>query len=222
MGSSRLPGKVLAEINGRPVVDHVLRRAARIEGVDEVVLAVPDASEDDVLARAGADAGVRVVRGDTTDVLNRYYDAAILSAADAVVRITADCPLIDPKVSALVVHRFKEGDVDYVSNTHPPTYPDGYDTEVFSAAALTAAWREATDPFEREHVTPFIWRRPDRFRLANVADRADRSSWQLTVDTAADLAALRSLWTRMPDEQFGIAEVIALEAREPQLVRRRP
>ena len=221
MGSSRLPGKVLAEINGRPVVDHVLRRAARIEGVDEVVLAVPDASEDDVLARAGEDAGVRVVRGDATDVLNRYFDAAIASGADAVVRITADCPLIDPKISALVVHRFKEGDVDYVSNTHPPTYPDGYDTEVFSAAALTAAWREATDPFEREHVTPFIWRRPDRFRLANVADRADRSSWQLTVDTAADLAALRSLWTRMPDEQFGIAEVIALEAREPQLVRRR-
>ena len=221
MGSSRLPGKVLAEISGRSVVDHVLRRAERIAGVDAVVLAVPDSADDDVLARAGEDAGVPVVRGDATDVLNRYHDAAIASGAAAVVRITADCPLIDPQVSALVVQRFKEGDVDYASNTHPPTYPDGYDTEVFSAAALTAAWREATDPFEREHVTPFIWRRPDRFRLANVADRADRSSWHLAVDTSADLAALRQLWVRMPDEQFGIAEVIALEAREPQLVRRK-
>ena len=221
MGSSRLPGKVLAEINGRPVVDHVLRRAARIEGVDEVVLAVPDGDADQVLARAGADAGVRVVRGDATDVLNRYYDAAIASGADAIIRITADCPLIDPNVSALVVRRFSEGDVDYASNTHPPTYPDGYDTEVFSTEALTAAWREAADPFEREHVTPFIWRRPARFRIANVADRTDRSSWNLTVDTAADLSAVRDLWTRMPHEHFGIADVIALEAREPQLVRRK-
>jgi spore coat polysaccharide biosynthesis protein SpsF (cytidylyltransferase family) len=221
MGSSRLPGKVLAEIDGRPVVDHVLRRAARITGVDEVVLAVPDSPEDDVLARAGESAGVSVVRGDAADVLNRYHDAAVAHGADAVVRITADCPLIDPAVSALVVRRFTAGDVDYVSNTHPPTYPDGYDTEVFSTAALVDAWREAAAPFEREHVTPFIWLRPDRFRLANVADSCDRSSWRLTVDTASDLSAIRSLWTRMPDEQFGLADVIALDAREPQLISKR-
>jgi spore coat polysaccharide biosynthesis protein SpsF (cytidylyltransferase family) len=220
MASSRLPGKVLADLNGRPIIDHVLRRAARIDGVQEVVLAVPDSPGDDVLARAGKDAGVAVFRGDATDVLNRYHGAAAGRGADAVVRITADCPLIDPAVSALVVRRFSAGDVDYVSNVHPPTYPDGYDTEVFSTTALDIAWREAIDPYEREHVTPFIRRRPDRFRLANVADQADRSSWRLTVDTEADLAALRSIWTRMADEQFGIADIIALEAREPHLVRR--
>lgn len=220
MASSRLPGKVLADLDGRPIIDHVLRRAARIEGVEEVVLAVPDSPGDDVLERAGQDAGFAVFRGDATDVLNRYHDAAAASRAAAVVRITADCPLIDPAVSTLVVRRFVAGDVDYVSNVNPPTYPDGYDTEVFSTTALDIAWREATDPYEREHVTPFIRRRPDRFRLANVADVADRSSWRLTVDTAADLDAIRSIWTRMPGEQFGIADVIALEAREPHLVRR--
>ena len=213
MASSRLPGKVLAEISGRPVIDHVLRRAARIDGVHQVVLAVPDSPGDDVLERVGKAAGFAVFRGDATDVLNRYHDAAAGHGADAVVRITADCPLLDPAVSALVVRRFAAGDVDYVSNVNPPTYPDGYDTEVFSTNALNIAWTEAIDPYEREHVTPFIRRRPDRFRLANVADPADRSSWRLTVDTEADLAALRSIWARMPDEQFGFADVIALEAR---------
>ncbi len=220
MASSRLPGKVLAEISGRPVIDHVLRRAARIDGVHQVVLAVPDSPGDDVLERVGKAAGFAVFRGDATDVLNRYHDAAAGHGADAVVRITADCPLLDPAVSALVVRRFAAGDVDYVSNVNPPTYPDGYDTEVFSTNALNIAWTEAIDPYEREHVTPFIRRRPDRFRLANVADPADRSSWRLTVDTEADLAALRSIWARMPDEQFGFADVIALEARQPHLVKR--
>lgn len=221
MGSSRLPGKVLAELGGRPVVDHVLRRAAKIDGVTDVVLAIPDSPEDDVLEQVGKDAGFPVMRGDATDVLNRYYDAAMAHDAGAVVRITADCPLIDPTVAGLVVRAFTAGAVDYASNAHPPTYPDGYDTEVFSTSALGSAWREAVEPYEREHVTPFIWRRPDRFRLVNVTDPVDRSSWRLTLDTAEDLAALRQIGSRMVDEQFGLAEVIELEARAPQLIRRK-
>lgn len=220
MGSSRLPGKVLADLHGRPLVDHVLRRAARIAGVTDVVLAVPALLEDDALAAAGVNAGVAVIRGDAADVLNRYHDAAIARAADAIVRITADCPLLDPAVSGLVVKRFAAGDVDYVSNVQPPTFPDGYDTEVFSTAALAAAWREAADPYEREHVTPFIRRRPNRFRIANVADTIDRSTWRLSVDTEADLAAMRRLWSRMPDDDFGLAQLIELDAREPGLVRK--
>jgi spore coat polysaccharide biosynthesis protein SpsF (cytidylyltransferase family) len=220
MGSTRLPGKVLADLGGRPVLAHVLQRAARIGGVDRVLLAVPDTASDDVLAHAGAALGVDVVRGAADDVLSRYQAAATAAGADVIVRITADCPLLDPVVSSAVVQRFLLGDVDYVSNIHPPSYPDGCDTEVFTIDALSTAWREAADAFEREHVTPFIWRRPDRFKLANVADACDRSSWRLTVDTEDDLTALRRIWSLMPEAQFGIAEVIALEAREPQLVQK--
>lgn len=219
MGSSRLPGKVLADLGGRPVLDHVLQRASQIHHIDQTVLAIPIGPEDDVLEEVGRRVGVTTVRGDAADVLNRYHAAAQATAADAVVRVTADCPLLDPRVSSQVVDRFRAGGVDYVSNIHPPTYPDGYDTEIVSAAALDAAWREAADPYEREHVTPFIWRRPDRFRIANVAAAENRSSWRLTLDTESDLAALRRLWTRLADvPTFGIADVATVAAREPDLI----
>ena len=219
MGSSRLPGKVLADLGGRPVLAHVLQRASQIRDIDQTVLAIPTGPEDDVLEEVGRRAGVTTVRGDAADVLNRYHAAAQATAADAVVRVTADCPLLDPRVSSMVVDRFRSGGVDYVSNIHPPTYPDGYDTEIVSAAALDAAWREARDPYEREHVTPFIWQRPDRFRIANVAAAENRSSWRLTLDTDSDLAALRRLWARLADvPTFGIADVATLAAREPDLI----
>jgi spore coat polysaccharide biosynthesis protein SpsF (cytidylyltransferase family) len=211
-------GKVLADLGGRPVVEHVLTRAAGIPGVDLVVLAIPDGADDDPLEKVGHNLSVRVVRGDPTDVLNRYYAAAQLTAADTIVRITADCPLLDPAVSEQVVKRFHAGGADYASNVHPPTFPDGYDTEVISRSALETAWREATDPYEREHVTPFIWRRPSRFHVVNVADREDRSSWRLSIDTPDDLARMRTIWSRLGD-RAGLADVVALLASEPHLKR---
>lgn len=219
MGSSRLPGKVLADLGGRPVVQHVVSRAAAIDGVDDVVLAIPEGADDDPLDAAARGLDVRVLRGDATDVLSRYYAAAQLTNADAIVRVTADCPLLDPEISGRVVARFHAGGADYVSNIHPPTFPDGYDTEVISRAALETAWREASDPYEREHVTPFIWKQPGRFRVANVSDVEDRSSWRLTLDTPADLERLRSIWWRLGADA-GLGEVIALFEREPELVTR--
>jgi spore coat polysaccharide biosynthesis protein SpsF (cytidylyltransferase family) len=219
IGSTRLPGKVLADLCGRPVIEHVLQRASQIAGIDAVVLAVPASSSDDALAEVGRRAGVIVVRGNADDVLDRYRAAAYASGAAAIVRITADCPLLDPAVSSQVVSRFVKGDVDYVSNIHPPSFPDGYDTEAFSLAALDTAWSEASDPYEREHVTPFIWRRPDRFTLANVSADQDRSTWRLTVDTADDLRALRDIWSRFaPESIIGLNDIIALQAEEPRLV----
>lgn len=219
MGSSRLPGKVLADLGGLPIVQHVVGRAAAIEGVDAVVLAIPEGTADDPLEAAARAQGVRVLRGHPTDVLSRYRAAAQLANADAIVRVTADCPLLDPAVSAAVVARFHAGGADYVSNIHPPTFPDGYDTEVMTRAALEAAWREAGDPYEREHVTPFIWKQPKRFRVVNVADAEDRSSWRLTLDTAEDLERLRALWSRLGADA-GLAEVAALFEREPELLTR--
>jgi spore coat polysaccharide biosynthesis protein SpsF (cytidylyltransferase family) len=211
MGSGRLPGKVLADLGGRPALAHVLERAALVDPGATLVLAIPDAAADDPLADVGLKAGAIVVRGSAEDVLDRYHEAAGRVSADAVVRITADCPLLDPAVSSRVVARFRSGDVDYVSNVHPPTFPDGYDTEIVSSAALDAAWREATDPYEREHVTTFVWRRPDRFRCANVADDVDRSSWRLTLDTPEDLENIRRIYRQLGTHRaFGLAEVVAL------------
>jgi spore coat polysaccharide biosynthesis protein SpsF (cytidylyltransferase family) len=211
VGSARLPGKVLADLGGRPVLAHVLERAALIDPDATLVLAIPAGPSDDPLVEVGLSAGALIVRGSAEDVLDRYHQAAERTNADAVVRITADCPLLDPAVSSRVVARFRAGDVDYVSNVHPSTYPDGYDTEVISSAALDAAWHEAVDPYEREHVTAFVWQRRGRFRCANVADDVDRSSWRLTLDSPEDLENLRQIYQQLRTRgAFGLAHVIAL------------
>lgn len=221
MGSTRLPGKVMADLAGRPVLAHVLARAGRIAAVSEVALAIPDGDSDDALAEMARASGVTVIRGSATDVLARYHHAADATAADAVVRITADCPLLDPHVSGAVVARFLDGGVDYVSNIDPPTYPDGYDTEVVARTALDEAWRAARDAYDREHVTPFIRRHRERFRAANVADAIDRSGWRLTLDTAADLERLRRL-VAVAGPDAGLAEVAAAASRDRTLIEDSP
>jgi spore coat polysaccharide biosynthesis protein SpsF (cytidylyltransferase family) len=218
LGSARLPGKVLAEIAGRSVLAHVLSRAKRIPRVNTVILAIPEGTADDPLAAAAAAEGVTVVRGSSHDVLDRYHTAAAAADADVIVRVTADCPLLDPSVSGDVVERFLQGDVDYVSNVDPPTFPDGYDTEVIARSALQRAWREATDPFEREHVTPYIRRRPDEFRLANVRALTDRSNWRLTLDTEDDLRRLRRVFALAGGSEPGYGDVIRVVQADEALI----
>jgi len=225
-GSSRLPGKALMEIAGRPMVAHVVERIAATPGVDEVVLATTVDAADDALADFARAAGVACVRGSVDDVLDRFRTAVRAHPADAVVRVTADCPLLDPAVSGQVVaeYRRRGGGLDYVSNVHPPTYPDGLDTEVFSRAALERAWREASPDSrrDREHVTPYLWeRRPERFRLANVRHGGDLSGLRWTVDDARDLAFVRAVYGALaPDgtRPFGMNDVLALLRSNPALV----
>jgi spore coat polysaccharide biosynthesis protein SpsF len=219
MGSTRLPGKVLADLAGRPMVTHVLERARRIEGVDEVVAAIPDLAEDDSLAGAIEALGLRVIRGSADDVLDRYLVAAEASDADAVVRVTADCPLLSPAVSSGVVAAFVADEVDYASNTLERTYPQGLDTEVMAATTLRAAADEAVAPEEREHVTPFIWRRPERFRLRSVRGTPDRSALRWTVDEADDLAFARAVYAELGPRSFDVAEVLELLERRPEIGR---
>src|SRR5208282_1417599 len=166
MGSSRLPGKSLAEIEGRPMLWHVIQRVKRASLVDRVVVATSTAPADDVIEKMCQENGVPCYRGSENNVLDRYYHAARAEKAAQVVRITADCPLIDPELIDQVVSRFQTGDLDYASNTMVRTYPDGLDTEVFSFSALERAWHEAVKDSEREHVTPYL--RSDKFRTANV------------------------------------------------------
>ena len=162
LGSTRLPGKALLDLGGRPMLEHVLVRAAAVPGVDQVVLATTVSPEDGALADLARDVGIQCVRGSVDDVLDRFHTVLLEHPAEAVMRIAADCPLLDPEVSGRVASEYRRlAEIDYVSNVQPPTYPDGLDTEVISAAALERAWREARSGSDREHVTPYLWSRPD-------------------------------------------------------------
>jgi len=223
LGSTRLPGKTLANLGGRPMLAHVVERAAAIPGVDGVVIATTTRARDDRVADWAGAAALPCVRGNEDDVLDRFRDVLEQHACDAVVRVTPDCPFLDPEVSGRVVAAWREGDaLDYASNVEPPTFPDGLDTEVISRAALLAAWREARLLSDREHVTPFVRRHRERFRQVAVRNERDLSHLRWTVDTAADLDFARAVVARLAPsggERFGMRELLALLAREPDLAR---
>jgi glutamate-1-semialdehyde aminotransferase/spore coat polysaccharide biosynthesis protein SpsF (cytidylyltransferase family) len=218
MGSSRLPGKTLAELAGRPMLWHVVNRVRRAERVDEVVVATTDQVADDPIAQFCQQQGIGCFRGSEQDVLDRFYQAARSNAADVVIRITADCPLIDPEVVDKVLARFERGDCDYACNVLRYTYPDGLDTEVFSFAALERAWREARKPSEREHVTPYL--RTENFRNANVESESpvSPSQYRWTVDHPADLEFVRKVYEAFSGNgHFGFQDVFQLLRERPDL-----
>lgn len=210
------------EIAGRPMLSHVIERASAIPGVTDVILATSRNPLDDRLVEFARAAGLPWVRGSEEDVLDRFRAALTAHPADVIVRVTPDCPLLDPEVSGLVVAEYlsRVGAVDYVSNVHPPTYPDGLDTEVLSRDALDRAWREARLPSEREHVTTYIWRHPERFRLGNVRHPEDLSGLRWTVDTAVDLEFVRAVYSHLAVDgrpPFGMAAVLTLLRARPEL-----
>lgn len=217
MGSTRLPGKVMLDLGGRPMIDLLLERLARAELVDEVVVATTTDRSDDGLVSHLSALGYSVHRGSPTDVLDRYHQAARAASADVVVRVTGDCPLIDPQLVDSVIRTFNNAGVDYASNVGPPTFPDGLDTEVFSFAALERAAREATAGFDREHVTPYL-REPGRFSAVNVAGSSNLSAQRWTVDEASDLEVVRAVVKHFaPRTDFGFEEVAALFVKSPEL-----
>ena len=220
LGSTRLPGKVLADIAGQPMLWHVIQRLRRATALDDIWVATSAQAGDDALAAYCAAQGFAVFRGSEEDVLDRYYQAARTAGADIVVRITADCPLLDPAVVDKVVRAFDPACHDYVANVFRYTYPDGLDTEVFSFAALERAWREAVPGPEREHVT-VLMRTSGRFRTGpNVEHTTDLSRRQLrwTVDTPTDLAFVRRVFAAFGDRPFGLEEVLGLLEKNPTLM----
>lgn len=191
-GSTRLPGKVLADLDGEPMLGFQLRRLRGLPDA-QVVVATSDRPADDAVADVAAAVGVAVVRGPEDDVLGRFLVALDAFPAPTVVRLTGDCPLTDPGiVGSVLAHHTRHG-ADYTSNVLPRSFPKGLDVEVVSAAALRVAQAEATDPADREHVTPYLYRHPGRFRLANVDSGRDLGEEWWTVDTASDLARVRTL-----------------------------
>ena len=217
MGSTRLPDKVMRPICGTPMIELLIRRLGRAARVDEIVLATSDDTRNDPLAQHVQDLGYPVYRGSERDVLDRYYQAARLRKADAVVRITGDCPLVDPRLVDRVVAAYEAGEVDYASNIDPATYPDGLDVEVFAFTALQKAWTEARLPREREHVTPYLIESP-QFRRLSIAHSEDFSGERWTVDEPEDLAVVERVFEHFyPRQDFGWREVIQLRQDQPQL-----
>lgn len=217
MGSTRLPGKVLMPLAGRPMLAHVVERMRRTAGVDEVVVATSVLPAEEPLVALCRELGTRCVRGSALDVLDRYRQAAAESDAGTIIRITSDCPLISPAVTGRVLAAFFAGDCDYCSNCNRRTYPRGLDTEVFSRSALDTAAIEACEQPEREHVTPFIRYRPDRFRLRDVVDEGDHSNLRWTVDAPEDYELAQRIFSALlPDQPvFDYPEILALLDRHP-------
>jgi len=215
-GSSRLPGKVLEPIAGRPLVLWTLAAMGAVEGVDEIVVATTIEPADDSLAALVADHGVRVHRGSTTDVLSRCWDAVAPARPDFVVRQTADNPFVDPGVVARQIDVAVDQGLDYVGTSG---WPLGIAAEVASARALQIAYREATDPAEREHVMPYLYNHPERFRLGELAPGEPVPAARFTIDTEQDLAFARAIAEHLEAARpTSLAELGAIVAAEPDLL----
>jgi len=226
-GSTRLPGKVLLPLAGRPLLARMLERVRAARTPFALVVATTTEAADEPvreLCRGLGHLDVDCFSGHPTDLLDRHYQAALAAGAEVVVKIPSDCPLVDPAAIDRVLGLYfaHPERFDFVSNLHPPSWPDGNDVEVMPIAALAAAWREAERPHEREHTTPFLWDQPERFRVGNVTFGRDLSlSHRFTIDYAADYDFLRAvfdaLWTPARPV-FGLDEILALLAAHPEIL----
>ena len=217
LASTRLPGKVLLDLGGKTILQHVYDRTLAAEVFDDVVIATSDDSDDDSIAEYCKEHCMHCVRGSHNDVLDRYFAAAKESHADVVVRITADCPLIDPDVTRQAVEMYQSKEFDYVSNVIERTYPDGLDVEVFGFDILKQVHEEAALPSEREHVTPFIHGHPERFTLGCIKQNTDQTMYRFTVDEPRDLKFLRALHLHLR-EGFTTADVFEVLRENPSLM----
>lgn len=220
MDASRLPGKSLMDIHGKPLIWHVIERVKNAKEVDTILLATTEEAVDDPLANFFESIKVNVYRGDLNDVLDRYYQAAKMSNADVVVRVTGDCPLIDPKIIDEAIEIFKKGNHDYVSNCQEP-WMDGFDVEVFSFKALEDAWKNAKLASEREHVTPYI-RNNKKFRKHFLKNDPWFSGKQCSVDRKEDLEFIWAVYSELlkkgKDHKFTYKDVKEILIDDPSIL----
>jgi spore coat polysaccharide biosynthesis protein SpsF len=220
MTSSRLPGKVLMTVLNKPLLEYQIERLRRVKLADEIVIATTDNGSEQLIIELCERLDITYFRGSEDDVLSRYHGAALASRADVVVRITSDCPIIDPLVIDKVIRFYidKFGHYDYVSNALIRSYPRGMDTEVFSFQALDEAFREATRQPDREHVTPFIYTQPQRYRLANVVYHDDQSCHRWTVDTPEDFELIRRIIKILYplNPEFCLEDSLSLVKKHPE------
>jgi spore coat polysaccharide biosynthesis protein SpsF len=217
--SSRLPGKVLAPILGKPMLVRQIERLRRCREIDELIVATSVDASDDVIAELCRELGLDCRRGSLDDVLDRFYQAAKPYRPEHIVRLTGDCPLADPGLIDALIRFYLAESADYASNCHEPSLPDGLDAEVMRWEALAAAWREARLPSEREHVTPFLRKHPERFRIRLWRNPIDLSHHRWTVDEPQDLQFVRAVYAALypHNPAFGMQDILELLARQPEL-----
>lgn len=219
LGSKRLPGKVLSKIGRKPIIKHILDRVSLVDEIDQCIVATTNSRKDDKLVAWCREQNVDVFRGSESDVLDRYYQCAVASNAEMIVRITADDPFKDPKVITQAIEIMRQNRIlDYCSNTLVPTYPEGLDVEVFRFSALKRCHNSALLASEREHVTPYIWKNQNLFQMANFCYKRDLSSLRLTVDEKKDLALAGELIKIFGEEtMFGVEDIAELYQKTPSL-----
>jgi spore coat polysaccharide biosynthesis protein SpsF len=214
MGSTRLPGKVLKTVLGRPLLDFLVERLSQSREINDIVILTSNQPEDDKIALFCQEKNLSCFRGSEDDVLDRFYQAALQTNPEGIVRITSDCPLTDPDIIDQVIREFRQEypKIDYVSNSMERTFPRGLDVEVFSFKALEKAFQNASRPEEREHVTVYLYRHPKQFHLKNVAHFPSLAHHRWTVDTIEDFTLIRlileNLYPRNP--QFRLKDVLDL------------
>jgi spore coat polysaccharide biosynthesis protein SpsF len=221
MGSSRLPGKVLKPILGRPMLELQIERLRCCKRIDQLVVATSVNPEDQAITDLCLRVGVNYFLGDPEDVLDRFYQAAKQYNPEHVVRLTGDCPLADPALIDDLVEFYLSHRCDYASNCHEPSLPDGLDTEIFSFSALEQAWKEAELPSHLEHVTPFIRSHPERFKIACYRYHTDLSHLRWVVDEPEDLEFVRRVYEALypMKPEFGTEDILDLLKRKPELVK---
>jgi spore coat polysaccharide biosynthesis protein SpsF (cytidylyltransferase family) len=218
-GSTRLPGKILMKIKGKSVLEHVINRVQKSKFISDIVVATTLKKEDLKIVELCALKNIRVFCGSIDDVLDRFFQIAKLLKPKNIVRITSDCPLIDPNIIDSVIATHISENADYTSNTLKETFPDGEDVEVFTFNALKEAWSNARLASEREHVTPYIRKHPEMFRLINVENETDLSDKRWTLDEQSDFALIKSIYNKLyaDDKIFGMDDILKILTEYPEL-----
>jgi spore coat polysaccharide biosynthesis protein SpsF len=220
MKSTRLPGKILKKIKDNVVLDYVIERLRLCEKLDNIVLATTTAKKDDILEKYSIKKKIDYFRGNEEDVLSRYYHTAKKYKADIIVRITSDCPLVDPEIVDEVIRKHIEDNFDYTANTIKRTYPRGLDVEVFNFDVLEADFKNANEKYQREHVTPYIKEHPEKFKLKNIEAKGklNRPDIRITIDTIEDFELIKKIIQYFNNLNFNAEEIIDFLDRNPDLL----
>lgn len=221
LGSTRLPAKVIKPILGLPMLARHIERIRQANTLDAIVIATPNTPKDKVLLQLSHKLKLPSFAGSETDVLDRYYQTAQKYHASVIVRLTSDCPLIDPSIIDQLVNTFNRGKFDYVSNVHQRSFPRGMDVEVFSFKALSIAWKKARSAYNREHVTPYIYSHPRQFKIKSVIapPQLKHPHLRLTVDEPADLTLIRKIYQALypQNPRFNLQDVINFLITHPKV-----
>lgn len=219
-GSTRFPNKVFADVNGKPLIWHVVNRLTHAKTINKIVIATTINEKDDKIEKWCNENNVACYRGSENDVLNRYYSASVAFPSDIVVRITADDPFKEPAVIDAVVNKLINEGFDHVTNNFPPSWPEGLDCEAFTFAALEALEKSTNDAFEREHVTQYIYHNPDKFKIGNVASPKNLSYLRWTIDKEVDYEMVKAVYAHRNPANTDILlldEILDILEKNPEI-----